>query len=479
MTAAPHLRSLRCWLACAPLLFAVFTASDARAGQAGSGISIAYQGMFIGDTTIAGEQKKDGLQPSHPYCWQLSRDRWFWLYQTRGFEGIDAEHSVLYQLRRDAPDGPVMTEGRLAQFRNDWDPLNDGSRHWKIHGHPKVFGVPRGARAADGRPFTNDNIFAAAWYVRGRAVAEGKLLDPKADKVLTAMQHLDWVHFRLNDRSDDIELLGSPVRLRQRGFEEGDAFCSAFPGRVRMNHWQHPAMPMDAAHTRWLDTPHFDGDGVAAIEYRFNAATRRYEWVRTGAVVRSDPNIKGRFFEGSVNRLGEEWILCIRNRGHILPGRRGECTAWFKTTRPFDDWGSVTYAETPSTYGPRTAWLMADGVLRIFSGDMAASPYRQGQSGKRDPLFCWDVNPKDFSVSTPRTILDGRKTLGMELPMIGFAKLSPVHDNRQILTFRVTTMNHQHATDTMPAVSAHDLAQSGAYYSVITFTHRVEDTWRF
>ena len=28
-----------------------------------------------------------------------------WVFQTRGFSGIDAEHSILYQIRRDAPDG--------------------------------------------------------------------------------------------------------------------------------------------------------------------------------------------------------------------------------------------------------------------------------------------------------------------------------------------------------------------------------------
>jgi hypothetical protein len=119
--------------------------------------------------------------------------------------------------------------------------------------------------------------------------------------------------------------------------------------------------------------------------------------------------------------------------------------------------------------------MMPDGVLRIFSGDFAASPHRQ----KRDPLFCWDVDPKNFSVANIRTILDGRQTLGMELPMIGFAKLSPVHNNRQILTFRVTTQNHRHATDRWPAVTEHDLAQSGAHYCMVIYQGEVPDAWRF
>jgi hypothetical protein len=186
--------------------------------------------------------------------------------------------------------------------------------------------------------------------------------------------------------------------------------------------------------------------------------------------------MKGKMFEGSINRVGGQWILCARNRGHVLEGQRGSCTAWFKTSDPFSGFGEPTYAPAPSSYCPRTSWLMPDGKLRIFSGDFASSPHRQ----KRDPLFCWDVNPFDFTVSNPRTILDGRQWLGMELPMIGFAKLSPVHDDRQILTFRVTTQNHRHATDRWPAVTEHDLAQCGAHYCVIRYPKgAANNTWRF
>jgi hypothetical protein len=55
----------------------------ACAEETSSGVTgprIVYKGMFIGDTTIPGEQKKDWLQPSHPYCWQLSRQRWIWVF---------------------------------------------------------------------------------------------------------------------------------------------------------------------------------------------------------------------------------------------------------------------------------------------------------------------------------------------------------------------------------------------------------------
>ncbi len=439
-----------------------------------SGPRIIYKGVFIDDTTIPGEQKEDWVQPSHPYCWQMSRNRWMWVFQTRAFEGIDTERSILYQIRRGAPDGPVVREKILIPFRDDWDPFEDGSKYWKIHGHPKVFGVPKGAIGADDRVVPHHNHFVAAWYRRARAVVDGKVLDPHADKELEGTLQLEWVQFRLNDAGDDIELLTKPTMLRQKGFESGEAICSLSERRPRMNHWAHPPEPLDTTYTRWLDTPHFNNNGIAAIEYRFNPKTGLYEWSKTGKLVRSESG-KGRFFEASINRVGDEWILCVRNRGHVLDGYRGSCTAWFRTKDPFAGFGEPHYAPTPSSYCPRTSWLMPDGKLRIFSGDFAASPHRQ----KRDPLFCWDVNPQNFSVSNVRTILDGRQTLGMELPMIGFAKLSPVHNNRQILTFRVTTLNHRFATERWPAVTAHDLAQSGAHYCVIRYARTVPDSWRF
>jgi hypothetical protein len=142
---------------------------------------------------------------------------------------------------------------------------------------------------------------------------------------------------------------------------------------------------------------------------------------------------------------------------------------------PFTGFGEPTFAPIPSSYCPRTAWLMPDGKLRIFSGDIMLSPFKQ----KRDPLFCWDVDPNNFSVTNQRTILSGRANLGMELPMIGFAKLSPVHNQRQILTFRVTTMNQRQATDRWPAATDHDLHQSGAHHCVIRYDGNIPDTWRF
>jgi len=449
-------------------------ATAAASGTSLAGPEIVYRGIFIGDTTIPGEQKKDWLQPSHPYCWRLSRDRWIWVFQTRGFSGIDAEHSILYQIRRDAPDGPIVREAVLARFRDDWDPLGEGARYWKIHGHPKAFGVPQGALGPGGAVFANGNVFVAAWYTRARAVIDGRLLDPHEDAKLENFHWLEWVHFRLNDAGDDVELLTPVTRLRQEGFEDGEAFSSLGPAVKTMNHWARPPEPLDAARTQWLDTPHFGPNGIAAIMYEWDAKTQRYEWVKTGPMVKETG--KGKLMEGSINRVSGQWILCARDRGHqFSPEVRGFCVAWFRTSDPFAGFGQPTYTAVPSSYCPKIAHFCPDGVLRILSGDFAASPYGQ----KRNPLFCWDVDVGDFSVSNRRTILDAKKELGIRYPMVGFAKLSPPDGNRQILTFRVTTQNFRHATEKLPAVTEAELAVCGAHYCEVTYRGKVDQVWEF
>lgn len=94
---------------------------------------------------MPGESKDDWL---HPYCAQPSRDRFLRIYQTRGFSVIDSEHSIIYQLRREQPYGPVMKEGFVSRYREDWDAYGDGREFIKNHGHPKVIGVPKGGKGS-------------------------------------------------------------------------------------------------------------------------------------------------------------------------------------------------------------------------------------------------------------------------------------------------------------------------------------------
>lgn len=58
--------------------------------------------------------------------------------------------------------------------------------------------------------------------------------------------------------------------------------------------------------------------------------------------------------------------------------------------------------QDPHREAPLTLHRCADGVLRLFSGDLTHSPYGL----RRDPLYCWDVDPETFAVSDRRTVFD-------------------------------------------------------------------------
>ena len=430
-------------------------------------LTIEYKGKFIDDSTLEGEQKKDWLHPSHPYCAQLSKTRFLWIYQTRGFSGVDSEHSIIYQLRSDAPDGPLMKEGFLSQYREDWEVYGDGRKFIKSHGHPKVTGVPKGAVDGEGKLFPSENIFLATWYVIP-AVRDQET--GVVDRVGANM--LESIHFRLKDDESDIEFLDEKSKMwRENGFETGRIISSVEPPQISVNQWLVPATALNPEKTRWVDTYHF-GAGIAAVEIALNSETKRYEWTRSGKMVQE--KVRGKLIEGSLHQVGpEDWILGARARGHHWgKGAYGYCVAWYRTSDPFAGFGEPTYTKVPSSYCPKPSHLCPDGVLRVMSGHLG------GGTTKRNPLFCWDVDPDNgFEVSNQRTLLDMKGKI--RFPMVGFTKLSPVVNNRQIMTIRVTSMQQRQDTEKYPALTKEELDHCGAYYSVLTYDPAVPDTWKF
>jgi hypothetical protein len=148
--------------------------------------------------------------------------------------------------------------------------------------------------------------------------------------------------------------------------------------------------------------------GLAALKFRFNAGTGLYDWAETGPCV-PDAD-RHAFSEGSLVGLENGWLICIRaRRKNAGPPDwsggtardRGD-TAWIRTADPFREMPAPVVVQDPNRQGPVTAYRCADGVVRIFSGDFTHSPYGQ----RRDPLYCWDVNPGDFSVANRRVIFD-------------------------------------------------------------------------
>ncbi len=106
---------------------------------------IKSKGYYIDECRLPGEGKADDRVPAQHNTVQLSRDRWFVVYETRGFRGVDDNCSVVYQVRKGAPDGVVLSESYLDPSIDDWDPLGDGGRYVRQGNHSIVFGVPKGA----------------------------------------------------------------------------------------------------------------------------------------------------------------------------------------------------------------------------------------------------------------------------------------------------------------------------------------------
>jgi hypothetical protein len=247
-------------------------------GRQADGIErLEHRGALISECSLAGERRQDDVTPAHPNGIRAGKDRWLLVYATRGFRGVDDDRSLVYQLRAGSPEGRLVREGMLVSTRDDWEPLGDGKQYVKQHGHPVLFGVPRGARIG-GKRAPSANVFVLKW----RQVA--RVLDPERKMLVRGRedqavrertQTVGWLQFRLNDQEDGLEILQPAAAMRQKGFEEGPAFCSA-PGVAWINQTYTQAVPFNADATAWADCNHFDNGRVAALKYVFNPARGLY-----------------------------------------------------------------------------------------------------------------------------------------------------------------------------------------------------------
>lgn len=429
--------------------------------------SLEHLGPLIRACTLPGETRQDDVVPRHANAIQVSRRRWLVIYSTHGFRGVDDERSIIYQVRRDAPDGPVLKEGFLARAQTDWRPEGvppppEGKTYFKQHGHMVAFGVPKGA-VKEGRPLPQANVFVAQWRVLGRVLDRRRdyLEKTPADSVLgRRTQAVEWVQFRLNDREDDIDLL-QPVRvLRQRGAPPG-ATLARTPDVAWMNQSFCPPVPVNGDASAWAVCNHFDHGRLAVLKFQFNAETRLYEWVKTSPFL-ADP--KRQLSEASLLRLPDSWVVAARsNAGRV---------AWMRSDDPFGRWPEPVYPAEPAVSAPLIAFVCADGAVRLFTGDRAASPQRYD----RDPLYCWDVDVRhDFRVGNRRVIFDSAQArLPMRRavrPKIDFCELFPPHGYTQLIVHGVSTRayNHPYEGTAIPPLNAPEKDASGIYYAKITY----------
>src|SRR5690606_29102761 len=131
-------------------------------------------------------------------------------------------------------------------------------------------------------------------------------LAPRAQALGRQTRHIQWVHVRLNDAGDDLEIL-EPVRtLRAPDMDEaaGERFNQTFVQPVAFN---------DDA-TEWIDlfmpeTPEGvrpTGAGPVAVKFRYDPARHRYAWVETGPQF-YPPGLDA--VEGGAVRLADGWGL--------------------------------------------------------------------------------------------------------------------------------------------------------------------------
>lgn len=449
-------------------------------------VSVRYLGPLITDTSIAGEGKADGIIPAHPGggALRVARDRWMIFFATLDPAGWDCNRSIVYQLRRDAPDGPVLAEGLIDRGIDDWDPLERGDELIKSCGMPIAFGVPRGA-TLQGKPLAHANVFVIKWYRWAhrrdgdRIVNPGDRVHNWADRL--AVKHktlrVEWAQFRLNDMADGIELLTEPSVLRQRGYDTGDAFCALGP-QVQMNHAMKPPVPEDPTCRNWVSidtfTPyshrHHDHGTVAAVRMTFNGHTGLYEWTDVGAPVSLPDRVVG---EASVNTLrgaASPYVICLRCFEYE---RRPSDTCWFRTADLFGDWGKPVF--TPASSVPRIAFVCGDGELRMFSN----TPLHDDEHS-RAVLAWWTVDTDNFSLRGPRTVVDARRMdWPFDVPMVDMAKLCPPQGRRQVLLFRVIDRSHTAPVSTGIGTSPAALAVAGIHAAELILAKPAPEPWTF
>lgn len=434
-------------------------------------VSIESKGMLIPACTLSGETRADDVAPGNGACARASRNRWIIVYQTRSWRGVDDERSIVYQVRKDAPDGPVLKEGFLAQSINDWDPLGDGSKVVRQHGHPVIFGVPRGA-LIDGKPAPNGNLFVVKW----RVIAIG--YDPVLKKIhhdnTAALgqktQGVQWTQIRLNDEENDIAVVQPTRAFRQKGFETGDAVCSAKAGF--MNQAFVPAVPFNHACTEWADVNHFVDQGeIAPLKIAYNAAAGLYEFVETGPLTGGP---KQHLMEASLARQAGRWIVAARSGG----------MSFAQTDDPFKNLPKLTAYTDINTNSPLTVYTCADGVVRIFTNDFKLSPYHGG----RNPLYAWDVTvkPDGFAFGNRQVIFDtfkeGLKFRSEVQPRVDFGTVFPPVGKTQIVAYRVSPRAYNFPYETrkgIPAIDSDEKPLCGLYYSVLTYRAVQPEPWTF
>jgi len=437
--------------------------------------SIQHKGILLHECSVPGETRAEDRYPGNANGLQVSRDRFMMVYTTRGYRGTDDNLSVIWQLRDGSYDGPVISEGRVVESIDDWDPLDTGISCVRAHLHPVAFGVPKGA-VIDGRPAPHSNLFVLKWIRKARYIDPGTGYMPNVKETDPWLQAntecVEWAQLRLNDREDEMEVVQPVGVMRQRGFESAYAFCDADVQWMSQTFTQ--PVPFNEDATEWVDFNFFNQKRIAAIRYAFNATRGVYEWVQTG------PLISGGLVEGSVHRYDDAWVISARTWSSVKAPRGGP-VAWMRTRDPFDEVPEIVYPPEPNTTSPLTSFVCADGVLRLITNDLRISPYGH----HRNPLYCWDIDPdQGFAASNVRVIFDSKKAGVPIRPEAGIcidqAKVLPhAGGDTQYVIHRVRPVAINDPKKIGVQINDQDKEPAGNYYAAFRYTEAYPGQWSF
>jgi hypothetical protein len=446
--------------------------------------TIDYRGILIQDTGIAGERRADHAVPNVAAVARLSRDRWLVACNTVDDRGCDANRGITWELRADTPDGPVVRRGVFLRPDDHLDPLRTGRRFWRGYSTPRLFGVPKGAMQC-GVPRSNANAFVLTWSSKVRANVAGRLIEPTpgsgwpsdfAPDVFHATRQAiptwrEGLQFRLSEREDDLDITVPRYWLRQRGDE---AFCAHGPG-IASEPWCQPVREDDGAFS-WLETVSLqpqeyvgpqDASRFTTLRHTWNSEMQRYAWTDTGAV-HVLPGMRAG--EPSLVRLAaDDWIIAIRCFSH------GGQTLWYRLRDPLGDFGPGT--AVVDAYSQRVALRGADGGLYLLINNLALSPYGH----KRNPLFCFAVDPDGFAYHDRRVVFDACAAgLPIDNPFVDHVAVLPPVGPRQGLPLRVIDLCQvwNPGPDT-PPLSPASTAATGVHYAELVYDRVEKDEWEF
>jgi len=152
-----------------------------------------------------------------------------------------------------------------------------------------------------------------------------------------------------------------------------------------------------------------------------------------------------------------------------------------RTEAPFEEVPEPVIPPEPTSSAPLTAYLWADGVVRLLTGSTETSPYGH----PRNPLYCWDIDPdRGFAASNRRIVFDSKEA-GLPIRdecghVVDMAKLLPHRGGHtQFLLHRVRGGCTDNRARRSTVINQEEKDVCGIYYAEVHYTEAFPGVWQF